>query len=36
VGGEALRFDGTTHSLDERQSWMALDEAVQTYYDGVE
>jgi 5-methylthioadenosine/S-adenosylhomocysteine deaminase len=36
VGGEALRFDGTTHSLDEQQSWMALDEAVQTYYDGVE
>ena len=36
VGGEALRFNGTTHSLDERQSWMALDEAVQTYYDGVE
>ena len=36
VGGEALRFDGTTHSIDERQSWMALDEAVQTYYEGVE
>ena len=36
VGGEALRFDGTTRSLDEQQSWMALDEAVQTYYEGVE
>ena len=36
VGGEALRFEGTTRSLDEQQSWMALDEAVQTYYEGVE
>ena len=36
VDGEALRFDGTTKTLDERQSWMDLDEAVMAYYDGVE
>ena len=36
VGGDAVRFDGTTQTLDERQSWLDLDEAVQTYYDGVE
>jgi 5-methylthioadenosine/S-adenosylhomocysteine deaminase len=36
VEGDALRFDGTTQSIDERQSWLDLDAAVQTYYDGVE
>ena len=36
IGGDAVRFDGTTQTLDERQSWLDLDEAVQTYYDGVE
>ena len=36
VGGEALRLDGVTKTLNERQSWLDLDEAVQTYYDGVE
>ena len=36
VGGDAVRFDGTTQTLDERQSWLDLDAAVQTYYEGVE
>ena len=36
VGGKALRLDGTTKTIDERQSWMDLDQAVQTYYEGVE
>lgn len=36
VGGEEIRFDGTTKTIDERKSWMDLDEAVQSYYDGVE
>ena len=36
VGGDAVRFDGTTRTLDERQSWLDLDMAVHTYYDGIE
>ena len=36
VGGKALRLDGTTKTIDERQSWLDLDQAVQTYYEGVE
>ena len=36
VNGQALRFDGTTSAIDERQAWTELDLAVQSYYDGVE
>ena len=34
--GRALRRDGTTLSIDERAAATALNEAVESYYDGVE
>ena len=36
VDGQALRYDGITTSIDERQAWTELDLAVQSYYDGLE
>ena len=36
VNGQALRKNGTTLTLDERSIIEELDEAVQTYYDGLE
>jgi 5-methylthioadenosine/S-adenosylhomocysteine deaminase len=36
VEGRALRRDGTTLAIDERAAANALNEAVQSYYDGVE
>ena len=36
VNGQALRKDGVTQTLDERKIIEELDEAVHTYYDGVE
>ena len=36
VNGQALRKDGVTQTLDERKIIEELDEAVHSYYDGVE
>ncbi|MGB0617023.1 MAG: amidohydrolase family protein [Candidatus Poseidoniaceae archaeon] len=36
VEGRALRRDGATLAIDERAAASALNEAVQSYYDGVE
>jgi 5-methylthioadenosine/S-adenosylhomocysteine deaminase len=36
VNGQALRKDGVTLSLDERNIIAELDDAVHSYYDGVE
>ena len=36
VNGQALRKDGVTQTLDERKIIEKLDEAVHSYYDGVE
>ena len=36
VDGQALRKDGVTQTLDERKIIEELDEAVHSYYDGVE
>jgi 5-methylthioadenosine/S-adenosylhomocysteine deaminase len=36
VEGRALRRDGATLAIDERAAARALNEAVQSYYDGVE
>lgn len=36
VNGQALRKDGITRTLDERKIINELDEAVHTYYEGVE
>ena len=36
VNGHALRKDGITRTLDERKIINELDEAVHTYYEGVE
>ena len=36
VDGQALRKDGVTQTLDERKIIEKLDEAVHSYYDGVE
>lgn len=36
VDGQALRKDGVTQTLDERKIIEELDEAVRSYYDGVE
>lgn len=36
VEGRALRRDGTTTAIDERDAARALNEAVQSYYEGVE
>jgi hypothetical protein len=36
VDGQALRKDGVTQTLDERKIIEELDEAVHSYYEGVE
>ena len=36
VGGQALRRDGETRTLDENAILEEIDEAVSTYYEGVE
>jgi hypothetical protein len=36
VGGLALRRDGATLTLDEHAILEEIDEAVSTYYEGVE
>ena len=36
VDGQALRKDGVTLTLDERKIIDELDEAVHSYYEGIE
>tara|TARA_B100001093_G_scaffold516803_1_gene596476 strand:+ start:18922 stop:20181 length:1260 start_codon:yes stop_codon:yes gene_type:complete len=36
VDGRALRLDGKTHTVDEKQAWMELEHSIETYYEGVE
>jgi len=36
VDGQALRMNGVTQTIDEATAWMELDQAVETYYEGVE
>ena len=36
VGGRALRRDGVTLTLDEHAILDEIDQAVATYYEGVE
>ena len=36
VDGQALRMNGSTQTIDEESAWKELDQAVNTYYEGVE
>ena len=36
VDGESLRLNGKTTSVDEKLAINQLDDAVNTYYDGIE
>lgn len=36
VNGKEVRFDGVTNTLNESDIWNDLDDAVNTYYEGVE
>ncbi len=36
VDGQAVRIDGQTRTIDEAAAWKELDQAVETYYQGVE
>ena len=36
VDGKGVRLDGQTQTLDEHLAWNELDQAVQSYYEGVE
>ena len=36
VNGREIRNDGKTLTLDEKETWPQLDDAVMSYYDGVE
>jgi 5-methylthioadenosine/S-adenosylhomocysteine deaminase len=36
VDGQGVRLDGKTQTLDEHTAWNELDNAVQSYYEGVE
>ncbi|MEC8735362.1 MAG: amidohydrolase family protein [Candidatus Thermoplasmatota archaeon] len=36
VNGREIRNDGKTLTLDEKETWTQLDDAVMSYYDGVE
>ena len=36
VNGREIRNDGKTITLDEKETWTQLDDAVMSYYDGVE
>jgi hypothetical protein len=36
VDGESLRLNGKTTSVDEKLAIEQLDDAVNTYYDGIE
>ena len=36
VNGREIRNDGKTLTLDEKETWTQLDNAVMSYYDGVE
>ena len=36
VDGQAVRINGQTQTIDEVAAWNELDQAVETYYEGVE
>lgn len=36
VDGKAVRMNGVTQTVDESAAWNELDQAVETYYEGVE
>lgn len=36
VDGQAVRMNGQTQTIDEQSAWKELDQAVETYYQGVE
>ena len=36
VNGREIRNDGKTLTIDEKETWTQLDDAVMSYYDGVE
>ena len=36
VDGEAVRMNGVTQTVDESAAWNELDQAVGTYYEGIE
>ena len=36
VDGQAVRINGQTQTIDEAAAWNELDQAVETYYEGVE
>ena len=36
VDGQAVRINGQTQTIDEAAAWKELDQAVETYYQGVE
>lgn len=36
VDGQAVRINGQTQTIDEAAAWNELDQAVETYYQGVE
>ena len=36
VNGREIRNDGKTLTLNEKETWTQLDDAVMSYYDGVE
>ena len=36
VDGQAVRINGQTQTIDEVAAWNQLDQAVETYYEGVE
>ena len=36
VNGREIRNDGKTLTIDEKETWTQLDDAVTSYYDGVE
>ena len=36
VDGQAVRINGQTQTIDETAAWNELDQAVETYYQGVE
>lgn len=36
VDGHAVRFDGETKTLDEKQAWVELERSIESYYEGIE
>jgi 5-methylthioadenosine/S-adenosylhomocysteine deaminase len=36
VDGHAVRLDGETRTLDEKQAWVDLERSIESYYEGIE